>query len=112
MKGMKIMVAGKVRSGRGSPAVRSTHPFLPKSMSDASTVATAKDIPNNVLATGQKYPPPTIPALNGTLTTPQNVVPTEQHSFIGSIIGDKCALPQNFWPTTKPLTRTNLEPVV
>jgi len=63
-------------------------PFLPKSMSDASTVATVKDTVNNALTTGPTNTAPTTPVPSSTSVVPQNAVPS-QHSFVGSIIGDK-----------------------
>ena len=63
-------------------------PFLPKSMSDASVVATVKDIPNDALATGLADPALAIHAPGSTSAVPQNAAPS-QPSFIGSIIGDK-----------------------
>lgn len=74
-----------------TPAFRSTLPSLPKSMSDAFTVATVKDIPNNALATRLPNQPPIIPAPDSTPAVPQNAVPS-QPSFVGSIIGDKYVL--------------------
>lgn len=58
-------------------------------MSDASTVATVKDIPNDALTTGPASLAPAIPTPSNPPTLPQNAVPS-QPSFVGSIIGDKC----------------------
>ena len=69
--------------------------FLPELMSDASIVATAKDIPNDALTTGLTNSVPTAPPSAVTSSVPQNVVST-QPSLVGSIIGDKCVLMQNF----------------
>ena len=57
-------------------------------MSDASTVATVKDTPNDALTAGLTNPAPTVPAPGNTPVVPQNAVPS-QPSFLGSIIGDK-----------------------
>lgn len=75
-------------------------------MSDVSTLATAKDIPNDVLITGLTNPAPTIPAPSGAPVVPQNVVPS-QPSFIASIIGDKYVPIRNHQSSTNPLTGMN-----
>ena len=63
-------------------------------MSDASAVATVKDIPNDALRTELANQVSTIPAAGGAPAVPQNAVPSHP-SFIGSIIGDKYVLAQN-----------------
>jgi len=63
-------------------------------MSDASTTATVKDIPNDALAAGLTNPIPVAPVPGGTPVIPQNVV-SSQPSFVGSIIGDKYVHTQN-----------------
>jgi len=69
--------------------------FLPESMSDASTTATVKDIPNDALTVGLTNTVPVVPAPGSTpVIPPQNAVPS-QPSFVGSIIGDKCVHIQN-----------------
>ena len=79
--------------GRGPPSDQLTFSF-PKSMSNTSTVATAKDVPNHVLTTGLTDSVPAVPASGVAQTVPRNAVPTQPPLF-GSIIGDKYAPIQN-----------------
>ena len=76
-------------------------------MSDASTVVTVKDIPNDALTTGLTNQIPAIPALGSAPVVPQNAVPP-QPSFVGSIIGDKYVLIPEPRTPTKLLTGMNL----
>ena len=95
----------------GKDPLESDQLTLPKSMSNAPTVATLKDTPSDALTAGLTNSVPTIPASEVTRTAPQNVVPS-QHSFVGSILGDKYALTWGFLSVTKPLTRATLERLV
>ena len=88
------VVVGEGKIGT-DPLSDQPQPFLPKSMSDASTVATARDVPNDALATGLTDSVPTIPVSGVAPAVPQNAVPNLP-SLFGNIIGDKYALMQDF----------------
>ena len=96
------MVGGRCGRDREKDRVPISSPFIPESMSDASTVATAKDTPNDALTVELANPVPAVPVPGSTPVIPQNVVPS-QPSFVGSIIGDKYVHtqnPKNFDQTT------------